>query len=98
MDDSSYQWCTPSKLIIRLIWFGIECLVILHNVRTNLVELFSTVWKKATPMDVKTPSLKVTGLKEPRATYDFRVNADNKAGVGKPSPVSQSFTAKPCGD
>ena len=45
-------------------------------------------------MDVKTPSLKVTGLKE-GSTYEFRVSAENKAGVGKPSPVSQTFTAKP---
>ncbi len=60
----------------------------------EMKEQFSTMCKSATPMDIKTPNMKVTGLKE-GGVYEFRVSAVNKAGVGKPSPISQSYTAKP---
>ena len=54
-------------------------------------EPFSSRWSEVT----KTSSLeyKVTGLKE-GSEYQFRVSAENKAGVGKPSEPTESKVAK----
>ena len=56
----------------------------------------SSVWEKVTTHDVTGDSLKVTasGLKT-GSTYKFRVSAENKVGLGKPSKESEKYTA--CG-
>ena len=54
-------------------------------------EAFSSRWSEVTK--VTSTEFKVTGLKE-GSEYQFRVSAENKAGVGKPSEPSESKVAK----
>ena len=54
-------------------------------------EPFSSRWTEVTT--VSSTEFKVTGLKE-GSEYQFRVSAENKAGVGKPSEPSESKVAK----
>ncbi|XP_038047568.1 titin-like [Patiria miniata] len=60
----------------------------------EIKEQFSTYWKRVNPHEVTSTSFKVSSLKEGNS-YEFRVSAENKAGVSKPSPVSETYTAKP---
>jgi len=50
-------------------------------------------WTRATKDTVNKTSYTVTGLTA-AATYEFRVAAENKAGVGPPSEPSQPAAAK----
>ncbi len=56
-------------------------------------EQFSTYWRRVNSKEVTVTSFTVSSLKEGN-TYEFRVTAENKAGVGKPSQTSQVYTAK----
>ena len=57
-------------------------------------EQFSTLWTKVNRYDVTDTTFTVTDLKE-KSEYQFRVAAENKAGVGKYSEPSDSQVAKP---
>ena len=50
-------------------------------------------WTRATKDSISKTSYTVTGLTA-NATYEFRVAAENKAGVGPPSEPSQPAAAK----
>ncbi|XP_074642623.1 twitchin-like [Tubulanus polymorphus] len=50
-------------------------------------------WVKINKEPIPELSLNITDLKE-SSEYEFRVSAENKAGVGEPSPPSKPFTAK----
>ena len=50
-------------------------------------------WVKCNSERVTELSFTVPELNE-GANYQFRVSAENAAGVGKPSPISDTFTAK----
>ncbi|XP_072180965.1 twitchin-like [Diadema setosum] len=50
-------------------------------------------WVRCNREKVTDLTFKVTDLSE-GSQYQFRVSAENAAGVGKPSPVSDTFTAK----
>ena len=54
----------------------------------------SETWIKVNKEPTKDLTFKCTDLKE-GSEYEFRVVAENKAGLSKPSDVSDRFTAKP---
>lgn len=54
---------------------------------------FSPRWVKADKERVPETSLKAKDLIEENE-YEFRVTAENKAGLSEPSPPSKPFTAK----
>ena len=53
----------------------------------------SSRWAKLNTDRISEKTLHVTDLKD-HSEYEFRVSAENKAGVGEPSPPSKPFTAK----
>lgn len=55
---------------------------------------FSTRWTKVTQDEILITEFTVTGLTK-GTEYLYRVSAENKAGVGKPSPPSEAHIAKP---
>nr|XP_006823015.1 PREDICTED: titin-like [Saccoglossus kowalevskii] len=55
---------------------------------------FSSRWSKANKYAVRETNFKVTDLKE-GSDYEFRVAAENKAGIGKYSEPTEPRTAKP---
>nr|XP_006823014.1 PREDICTED: titin-like [Saccoglossus kowalevskii] len=60
----------------------------------EMKEQFGFRWSKVNKISVTDTSYKVEGLKEGNE-YEFRVCAENKAGVGKPSDSSGVKKAKP---
>ncbi len=55
---------------------------------------FSPRWTKVNAVPVEETTFKVPGLNE-GSEYEFRVIAENKAGLGKPSEASTPIVAKP---
>lgn len=53
----------------------------------------STRWVKINKEILKELTMAITDLME-SSDYEFRVSAENKAGIGEPSPPSKPFTAK----
>jgi titin len=53
----------------------------------------ATRWSKVNKELIKDLFYKVTDLKH-ESEYEFRVSAENKAGVGSPSPPSRTIAAK----
>ena len=54
----------------------------------------STRWIRVTQDEITATEFTVKGLTH-GTEYQFRVSAENKAGVGKPSPPSEALVAKP---
>jgi titin len=58
----------------------------------------STPWIRITENEISATEFTVSGLTE-GAEYQYRVSAENKAGVGEPSPPSEPKVVKPaCGE
>lgn len=57
-----------------------------YNIEFRKVGSFK--WLKANDQLVPVDTFSVTGLRE-NGEYEFRVNAENKAGVGEPSPPTE---------
>lgn len=65
----------------------------IHNYILEIKETRGTRWLRATRKQLKSPNFRVTGLSKGRE-YEFRVAAENEAGLGAFSKTSAPIVSK----